>query len=187
MFVLVTGGSGSGKSEYAERVLVAQTAKDMRYYIATMMPYGEEGRKRVEKHRRQRAGRGFHTIERYLDLAGLDMQKFHMEERKGMESGILLECMSNLVANEIFDEQGSHERAEKSISEGIRRLKSCTDHLVVVTNEVFSDGITYDPETMDYLKCLGRINQELASMADIVVEVVCGIPLSMKGELPCVF
>lgn len=64
---LVTGGSGSGKSAYAEQQ-VLEAGDAPRYYIATMMPYGEEGRRRVEKHRRMRREKHFETIECYMDL-----------------------------------------------------------------------------------------------------------------------
>ena len=62
MMHLVTGGSGSGKSAYAEQQ-VLEAGDAPRYYIATMMPYGEEGRRRVEKHRRMRREKHFETIE----------------------------------------------------------------------------------------------------------------------------
>ena len=67
MLVVVTGGSGSGKSAYAEQQ-VLEAGDAPRYYIATMMPYGEEGRRRVEKHRRMRREKHFETIECYMDL-----------------------------------------------------------------------------------------------------------------------
>ena len=70
MFTLVIGGAASGKSEYAESLLLG--APGPRYYLATMEPMEDaECRARIEKHRRQRAGKGFVTIERGVDLAGL--------------------------------------------------------------------------------------------------------------------
>ena len=66
MLILVTGGSGSGKSEYAEGIAVSLAEREglPLYYIAAMKPYGEEGKRRVERHRRLRAGKGFQTVER---------------------------------------------------------------------------------------------------------------------------
>ena len=51
-----------------------------------------------------------------------------------------------------------------------------------MTNEIFSDGICYDPETDRYQQYLGKINQEMTNMADGAVEVVYGIPVWLKGE-----
>lgn len=55
--------------------------------------------------------------------------------------------------------------------------------MVVVSNEIFSDGMEYDAETMRYQQYLGKINQYIAAKADVVVEVVYGIPLVQKGEV----
>ena len=71
MIHLVTGGSGSGKSEYAENWLTGRNKKDGTYiYIATMQPYTEETMKKIERHHRLRAGKGFRTLEKYTDLSG---------------------------------------------------------------------------------------------------------------------
>ena len=56
--------------------------------------------------------------------------------------------------------------------------------LVVVTNELFSDGMDYDPDTLAYLDVLARLNRAVAARADGVYEVVCGIPVAWKGEKP---
>ena len=66
------------------------------------------------------------------------------------------------------------------IIEDIQKINSRLDNLVIVTNNVFEDGITYDSTTMDYLKAMGQINDALAKQADQVIEVVCGIPVRIK-------
>ena len=100
MMHLVTGGSGSGKSAYAEQQ-VLEAGDAPRYYIATMMPYGEEGRRRVEKHRRMRREKHFETIECYMDLKQVQVPP---------GSTVLLECLSNLTANELYDPAGRRKR-----------------------------------------------------------------------------
>jgi len=90
--------------------------------------------------------------------------------------------MSNLVANELFCPQGSGEQTEEAILRGVERLVSGCAQVVIVTNELFSDGMQYDPSTEHYLRILGRINCRLAQMADRVYEVVAGIAIPWKGE-----
>ncbi len=64
MFVLVVGGSGSGKSAYAEELAVSLSSPGMeRYYLAAMQVFDQEGQRRVERHRTLRQGKGFLTIE----------------------------------------------------------------------------------------------------------------------------
>ena len=171
MLILITGGSGSGKSAFAEeRVLSLGEAR--RFYIATMYPYDPESKKRVERHRRQRAGKGFETVERYTDLLHLELPE---------DSVVLLECMSNLVANEMFLEGGAKGAAVPLVLVGVRQLARRVRHLVIVTNEIFSEAASYEGETALYQAYLGAINQGIAAMADEVVEVVYGIPQYIKG------
>lgn len=176
MFLLVTGGSGSGKSEYAEE-RVLKFGPGQRIYMATMMCFDQESKKRVARHRAMREGKGFETVERCLDLAGWKPGP----RREGEQLTALLECMSNLTANEIFDPKGSGEKAEERIKAGIDRLLGSCDNLVVVTNEVFSDGVSYGEETENYLRVLGGVNGYMASLADEVTEVVYGIPVTLKS------
>lgn len=173
MFSVVTGGSGSGKSAFAEQ-LVLESGEQKRYYIATMQCFDAETEARIQRHRRMRAQKNFETIECPADLENVSVEP---------GSTVLLECMSNLAANEYFrtDFDGRRE-AEARILRGISRLRKQAAHLIVVTNEVFSDGITYDEETMHYLACLGSINSRMAEMADRVIEVVYGIPLIQKRK-----
>ena len=94
---------------------------------------------------------------------------------------VLLEDLSNLTANEWFGPEG-REGAEERILAGVRKLKEESACTVVVTNELFSDGVTYDKETADYLSALARLNVAVAAEADRVYEVVCGIPCTVKPE-----
>ena len=200
MFIVVTGGSGSGKSEYAEN-RVLEFNDPVRFYVATMQCYDAESEARVQRHRKLRAGKGFETIERQLDLKGLDLNEpgqrgtvQRADSRDGMEAenpvsqeisgtvSVLLECVSNLAANEMFDPAGAGENALREIELGIDRLLDQCDNLVAVTNEIFSDGITYSPETQAYQELLGQINRYMAARADEVVEVVCGIPVWLKSR-----
>ena len=59
-------------------------------------------------------------------------------------------------------------------------LKKQTTHFVVVSNNVFEDGIIYDETTTEYIHAMGMINHKLAALADRVVEVVAGIPVIIK-------
>ncbi len=173
--ILVTGGSSSGKSAYAEQLLTEIKNENTGYYIATMKVWDEESRARVKKHRGLREGKGFSTIEQPKDiLRALD--------QIAPGSCVLLECMSNLVANEMFDGEEMHsarEVADKILRQTVT-LDGSVDQLIVVTNNVFEDGTGYDPSTVEYLRALGDINCRLAELANQVVEVVAGIPVALK-------
>lgn len=175
MLILITGGSASGKSAYGEKLLAGYGAKK-RYYLATMEPWGEEGERRVARHRRQREGKGFRTLEHYHHLEELSLR-----EEDPSDCAVLLECMSNLVANEQFTAGGTDEEILGRIRDGVTHLLRQAGTVLIVTNEVFSDGGVYEEETRRYLRILGQVNRELAAMADVVTEVVYGIPVPVKG------
>ena len=80
MLAVITGGSGSGKSEYAESVATSLAKRDglPLYYIATMRPFGAEGMWRVERHRKLRAGKGFETIECYVNIMSRKCKNFDL-------------------------------------------------------------------------------------------------------------
>lgn len=176
MMHLITGGSASGKSAYGESVAV-EWKTGFRYYVAAMKPWGKEGKERVKKHRSMRVGKGFETIECYTDLK---RAAEYFGPEKSEDRLIMVECMSNVMANEQFDIGGSDEEILDRTESAINYLKSQAGMLIVITNEVFSDGVMYDSDTTRYLRLLGEINQRLAKMADRVTEVVYGIPVEWK-------
>ena len=170
MIWLITGGSGCGKSTWAEK-LVRNLPGEKRIYIATMQVYDRESEERVRRHRAQRAGLGFRTVECEKNLSSA---------RVDAESVVLLEDLVNLAANEMFG-GGDPDR----IVPDLRNLAARCRHLIIVTNDLFSDGETYSPSVQEYLRRLADINRQAAMLADHVIEVVYSVPVALKGELPC--
>ncbi|WP_310603330.1 bifunctional adenosylcobinamide kinase/adenosylcobinamide-phosphate guanylyltransferase [Anaerosporobacter sp.] len=173
MMTLVTGGSGSGKSEFAENRTLAYSKEDL-IYIATMVAFDKEAERKIARHREMRKEKNFTTRECYVNLKSLELKQ---------ENTVLLDCMSNLVANEMYQENGSHEDTVKQVIDGVMAMKEQVKNVVIVTNEVFSDGVIYDEETNRYIDYLGAINKALAEMADEVIEVVYTIPIYHKGGM----
>ena len=173
MFTLVIGGAASGKSEYAEGLVLLSPHRP-RYYIATMEPFDEEGRRRVEKHRRMRAAKEFETVECYTNLSSV---------RLSARGTVLLECIGNLAANELYSPSGAGtvEGALSAIAGGVDTLLAQCEDLVAVGNEVFTGGSDYAAGTEDYLRLMADVNRALARRADRVCEVVCALPRYYKG------
>lgn len=208
MITLITGGSGSGKSAYAEKYICHMSNENgykEKYYIATMQVFDDEGQRKIDRHRRLRAGKGFITIEQPRDIQNA-VSKLQSENCLKTGRSALLECMSNLVANEMFpsvDASGiqaaeaekealdapenmkDYETAQishvsKKVLKEVSILSENVAELVIVTNNVFEDGVCYDESTMNYIKAMGIVNRGLAAMAERVVEVVAGIPVAVK-------
>lgn len=170
MLTLIIGGSGSGKSAFAEELVCGLSGP--RVYLATMEPPDAESREKIERHRARRGAYGFLTVERPADLAGAAIPE---------GANALLEDLANLLANEMFSPQGGGPGA---VRRGLASLCERCANLTVVSNELFSGGADYGGETLAYLRELARLNRELAARADLAVEVVCGLPCVLKGVAP---
>ena len=170
MLTIIIGGAGSGKSAFAEAHVGRLSGRKI--YLAMMLPRDGESRERIERHRMMRRGKGFETLERGLDLTGAVIPA---------GANVLLEDLSNLLANEMYEPAGG---GIDAVRRGLRHLIEKCENLTVVTNEVFSGGADYDAEGLHYMHALADLNRELAARADLVVEVVCGLPNVLKGELP---
>lgn len=169
MLTLVVGAAASGKSEYAEK-LILNSDIIPRYYIATMEIWEEESARRVEKHRGMRKRKCFETVECPRDLA-----KLHLPKR----GNILLECLGNLAANELYAENGTN--VYDKILNGLEHLCCQGERLVIVSNDVFTGGKEYAGDTERYLRLLGALHCAIAERADNVCEVTGGLPVYYKG------
>ncbi|MCR5122586.1 MAG: bifunctional adenosylcobinamide kinase/adenosylcobinamide-phosphate guanylyltransferase [Ruminococcus sp.] len=173
MTVLIIGGSKCGKSSLAESIISRFGGKKI--YLATMQPYGDDARAIIERHKEQRKNKGFETVERYTDIGQTPLPE---------DCAVLLECIGNLCANEMFSGESISYPAEKIVKD-LHRLAGRVRELVIVSVRVGSDGITYEEGTAAYIGEIGKINSGIAAFADNVIECVFGIPVVLKGELPC--
>ncbi len=173
MIILVVGGQNSGKSEFAEG-LVVKSGADRRYYLATMKVCDDAGEERIRKHRKQREGKGFTTIEMQY---GIDRAAEMMDEPA--ESVVLLECMANLVGNELYDNPGRdwnidgepYKLFADTVVGDVIKLAGQVKELIVVTNE-YCAGEDYNPDTDEgtlmYIELLDLVNERLKRLADNV-------------------
>jgi adenosylcobinamide kinase/adenosylcobinamide-phosphate guanylyltransferase len=168
---LVLGGARSGKSRYAE-ALIEATAAEAATYCATAEPGDAEMAARIAAHRARRRGAFWRTVEAPLDLAAVIIG----EAAPGRP--MLVDCLtlwlSNvLLAGRVLDEEFATLRAA---------LRDAAGPVVLVANEV---GLGLVPETAlgrEFRDAAGRLNQEIAAIADRVVFVAAGLPLVLKGR-----
>ena len=179
MFIFVSGGARSSKSEWAEQMILSLSPGAPRVYLATAQVSDEDMRRRVARHRVARSGRGFLTLERTRDLSGI-------LPAIPPDAAVLLECLPNWLANEMFREDGSvgdPALLEEEIFRAALALKERCRHLLIVSDDIFSDGVTYDEPTESYRRLLGRLHVRLAGAADAAVECMAGLARFAKGAV----
>ena len=169
--ILISGGNDSGKSSYGES-LIGQIESE-RYYIATMIPNTEDNYTRIEKHRLQRKKYEFYTLELPYQVG---------EAPVTLESVVLLEDVSNLLANNIFDKGRDAENVWADICKLLQRCKI----LVAVTISGL-EGNGFNSETQAYINSLNKLNKLLFDAASVAVTMQNKIPVFEKGMLYDIF
>ena len=175
MHTFISGGCKNGKSFYAQRI--AQAAPGPLYYVATMISTGAEDDARIARHLREREGWGFETIEcgrHILDaLEGADAR-----------GSFLLDSVTALLANEMFDPAGFDPDAAERVAEELARFVSRTKNVVFVSDYLYSDAQIFDDWTEKYRRGLALVDRRLAKCCETVLEVSSGMVICHKGVLP---
>ncbi len=180
MMALVTGGSASGKSVIAERLACCLSPR--RLYLATMAPQGKEALERIERHRLQRAGRGFRTIE---CTGSLPVEQIRSND--ATQDVVLIDDLGNLVADALFLPDGTMadvDEVARRIESEVLALRDACAHLVLVGNEVGGAGPAPYETTNTWVRLMGTLACRLAARCDLVIEAVVGRPHLLKGDLP---
>ena len=168
---LISGANSSGKSRYAES-LAAQCGPD-RFYIATMIEQSADDAARIQKHRTQRSPLAFHTLELPHEVGTAPVTP---------ASVVLLEDVSNLLCNVIFEKKGT---AQQVLAD-IRQLQNHCGGLIAVTISGL-DEKEYEGETADYIRALRWLNCQLYESADGACQMKNGAPIWQKGEFHAIF
>ena len=176
MTVFISGGAKCGKSSFAQDLTVALAGNGKRYYVATMIPTGEEDYARIRRHISDRDGMGFETVECFKDI--MDVANPH--------GTFLVDSVTSLVQNSLFP-------VEKNFEMDLNGANRCADaliqfartvrHAVFVSDYIYSDAGRYSESTEMYRKCLADIDRRLAAVCDTVVEVSVGQLIIHKGDL----
>lgn len=167
---LVVGGARSGKSSLAER-LVCATARPRRY-IATAQAWDDEMRDRIAQHRADR-GPAWETVE-----APLDLNAALATAREG--EVVLVDCATLWLSNHLLAEHDLGAEADRLMSS----LSACPAPVVVVSNEVGMGIVPDNALARAFRDAQGRLNQRLAAEAGLVIGVMAGLPVMLKGTRP---
>jgi len=167
---LVTGGIASGKSAWAE-TLAAASGKN-RVYIATAQAHDTEMQAKIARHRAER-GTGWRTIEAPRDLIAPLSGPWR-------DDVILIDCLTMWLTNQLM--------AGADLAQQSTRLLDCLSTVsapvILVTNEVGSGGVSPNALARRFAAAQGRLNRDVARRADLVVALISGLPLALKGAIP---
>lgn len=177
--ILVTGGSRSGKSSYAQNA--AESLNTSRLFLATCPVIDEEMKERIQKHQQERSGRGWHTIEEPVNIASA------IETASAHET-VLVDCLTLWINNLMYlSENNNKILSESDVSLECEKLIAAArihvGTVFFVTNEVGMGIVPENASARLYRDLVGRCNQIIANACHQVVLLVSGQAIKIKKEI----
>ena len=192
--IFVTGGAKSGKSKFAEEMLLKlNNVKQKNVYLATSLVFDEEMKEKVRLHKKRRKDEWF-TVETYKNFEN-ELSNF-FENNDKIKNNMLVDCLTNMITNIIFENQNidwdnfekklyiqTLEKLNKDVEHSVIELLNVADQFenaIIVSNELGMGLVPSYPLGRYFREIAGKMNQIVAETADEVYLVVSGIPMKIK-------
>ena len=192
--IFVTGGAKSGKSKFAEEMLLKlNNGNQKNIYLATSLVFDEEMKEKVRLHKKRRKNDWF-TVETYKNFKNKLYNFFENNDK--IKNNLLVDCLTNMITNIIFENQNidwnnferklyiqTLKKLNKNVKNSVDELLNITnqfENTVIVSNELGMGLVPSYPLGRYFREIAGKMNQIVAEKADEVYFVVSGIPMKIK-------
>ena len=192
--IFVTGGAKSGKSKFAEEMLLKlNNGNQKNIYLATSLVFDEEMKEKVRLHKKRRKNDWF-TVETYKNFKNKLYNFFENNDK--IKNNLLVDCLTNMITNIIFENQNidwnnferklyiqTLKKLNKNVENSVDELLNITnqfENTVIVSNELGMGLVPSYPLGRYFREIAGKMNQIVAEKADEVYFVVSGIPMKIK-------
>ena len=193
--IFVTGGAKSGKSKFAEELILSlNDGKQENVYLATSLVFDEEMQEKVRLHKERRKN-DWGTVETYKNFES-NLNKYFPKIENEIKNNMLVDCLTNMITNIIFEEKDVDwdnfdkksyvkivEKLNKNVENIVNELLNITSQFqntVIVSNELGLGLVPSYPLGRYFREISGKMNQAVAKRADEVYFVVSGIPMKIK-------
>ncbi|WP_299556229.1 bifunctional adenosylcobinamide kinase/adenosylcobinamide-phosphate guanylyltransferase [Seonamhaeicola sp.] len=167
MIYYITGGERSGKSSYAQNL--ALSLSNTPKYVATSRVWGDDHRKRIDRH-----------------IADRDDRWTSIEEEKAISTVInskdivVIDCVTLWLTNYYFDTKNDVETCLELAKEEFNKLLNIDATIIIISNEI-GMGVHAQTEIgRKFTELQGWMNQHIAKHADKAIFMVSGIPINIK-------
>ena len=192
--IFVTGGAKSGKSKFAEEMLLKlNNGKQKNIYLATSLIFDEEMKEKIRLHKKRRKNDWF-TVETYKNFEN-ELNNF-FENNDKTKNNMLVDCLTNMITNIIFENKNidwdnfekkmyiqTLEKLNKNVENSVNELLKVSqnfENVIIVSNELGMGLVPSYPLGRYFREIAGKMNQIVAEKADEVYFVVSGIPMKIK-------
>lgn len=176
MNIYITGGCKNGKSTLALNIARSLSAGRPMYYVATMNPSDDEDVDRIRRHRLEREGLGFATLEIYTGIQ-------QCLDKVARESVLLIDSTTALLANEMFGSGCADSSARMRVIEGLERVLGGVGDIVMVSDYIYSNAELFNVYTDMYISALAAVDRRMAHLCDAVIELCNGCATFHKGTI----
>lgn len=193
--IFVTGGAKSGKSKFAEELILnLNNGKQENVYLATSLVFDEEMQEKVRLHKERRKN-DWGTVETYKNFEN-SLNKYFPKTKNEIKNNMLVDCLTNMITNIIFEEKDVDwdnfdkksyvkivEKLDKNVENIVNELLNITsqfENTIIVSNELGLGLVPSYPLGRYFREIAGKMNQAVAKSADEVYFVVSGIPMKIK-------
>ena len=193
--IFVTGGAKSGKSKFAEELILSlNNGKQENVYLATSLVFDEETKEKVRLHKERRKN-DWGTVETYKNFEN-NLNKYFPKTKEDIKNNMLVDCLTNMITNIIFEEKDVDwdnfdkksyvkivEKLDKNVENTVNELLNITnqfENTIIVSNELGLGLVPSYPLGRYFREIAGKMNQTVAKRADEVYFVVSGIPMKIK-------
>ena len=193
--IFVTGGAKSGKSKFAEELILSlNDGKQENVYLATSLVFDEEMKEKVRLHKERRKNY-WGTVETYKNFEN-SLNKYFPKTENEIKNNMLVDCLTNMITNIIFEEKDVDwdnfdkksyvkivEKLDKNVENTVNELLNITsqfENTIIVSNELGLGLVPSYPLGRYFREIVGKMNQAVAKRADEVYFVVSGIPMKIK-------
>ena len=169
---LVLGGARSGKTKFAEKLALSLTEGShmLPIYIATAQAFDTEMQDRIDTHKYERAD-CFKTLECPLAIDEPLM-------RASKDEVILIDCLTLFVSNLLCASSFDNTKIE-SFKSAVKNTKA---RLIIVSNETGFGVVPDNKLARQFRDVSGKLNQDIASIADKVTMVIAGLGMPLKNN-----
>ena len=192
--IFVTGGAKSGKSKFAEEMLLKlNNGNQKNIYLATSLIFDEEMKEKIRLHKKRRKNDWF-TVETYKNFEN-ELNNF-FENNDKTKNNMLVDCLTNMITNIIFENKNidwdnfekkmyiqTLEKLNKNVENSVNKLLNVTnefENVIIVSNELGMGLVPSYPLGRYFREIAGKMNQIVAEKADEVYFVVSGISMKIK-------
>ena len=193
--IFVTGGAKSGKSKFAEEMILRlNDGRRENVYLATSLVFDEEMKEKVRLHKERRKN-DWETVEGYKNFEN-SLNKYFTKVENEIKNNMLVDCLTNMITNIIFEEKDVDwdnfdkksyveivEKLDKNVENSVNELLNVAnqfENVVIVSNELGMGLVPSYPLGRYFREIAGKMNQVVAERADEVYFVVSGIPMKIK-------